>query len=125
MPWYDTGFSLYELRVEEAGMIHMVLELETSVWSYVWLNMDIDRFMHVHRLNKHIPSSSDCFRGPRTHIFISNSIFKQKEIGILGEMSDSRTGARNISMKNRVVLERMQVLKAIHKRGYQSNAGVN
>lgn len=31
-------------------------------------------------------------------------------------MSDSRTGARNISMKNRVVLERMQVLKAIHKR---------
>lgn len=118
-------------------MIHMVLELETSGWSYVWLNMDIDRFMHVHRLNKHIPSSSDCFRGPRsnappvstctprTHIFISNSIFKQKEIGILGEMSDSRTGARNISMKNRGVLERMQVLKAIHKRGYQSNAGVN
>ena len=40
-------------------------------------------------------------------------------------MSDSRTGARNISMKNRGVLERMQVLKAIHKRGYQSNAGVN
>ena len=49
-------------------MIHMVLELDTSVWSYVWLNMDIDRFMHVHWLNKHIPSSSDSFRGSRSNV---------------------------------------------------------
>lgn len=58
-------------------MIHMVLELDTSVWSYVWLNMDIDRFMHVHWLNKHIPSSSDSFRRPRSNVPPSTNMHTQ------------------------------------------------
>ena len=38
-------------------------------------------------------------------MFTSNTIFKQKELGILGEMADSRTGARNITSLENLVLE--------------------
>lgn len=64
---------------------------------------------------------------PSTHILVSNTIFQQKESGLLGGMADSRVGKETykVSLKHILVLESKEVLKTttrIHWWGYVKGA---